>query len=237
MLKIKKGSILLALLFFICSSMAQSGQPANTILCKLDTIRNGRSIAHHFAELYFEITLNSADFFADADTSVQRLVEKMRAGFAGYFFRSADAYEKHQQIPPEWEDYYADSNGSFMRFIFLGINAHINGDIWRTLTTELSQEELKTIRPYYFSYYKQLKKEYDKIYQLAVDCCPRIRHALQLTFGTGRHYGKIMLKRWLRRQMELAELYFTDPIRFSQKLQRLERKMHRLNRLIRNTTP
>ncbi|MEI9810136.1 MAG: hypothetical protein WDO16_20965 [Bacteroidota bacterium] len=53
------------------------------------------------------------------------------------------------------------------------------------------------------------------------------------SFGLDELYGKILLKRWRKRQMQLAGLYFTDRSLFEKKRKKLQRKMDHLDQLIR----
>lgn len=236
MLKIKK-SLLLLLLFRIASTgFAQHSNQTALILSRLDTLRNSASVARHFAAVYFEITFNSASFFVAADTEIQCLTERMKVRFADYFFRSVYAYEHHQPLPEEWSVYFNTTGATDIQYLLLGINAHLNGDIWRGLITEFTPAELEKVKPHYFSYYAQLVKEYRLIYERALACSPRIRLLHQISFGANRCYGKLMLKRWLKRQMRMAELYFCDEPLFQKKRARLKRKMRNLDKLVKNNT-
>jgi hypothetical protein len=117
--------------------------------------------------------------------------------------------------------------------VLYGINAHINGDIWQALTNEFTLEELQQLKPSYFAYQKGLLKDYDSIYKFAYATSPRLRLFHLLSLGLDKWYGKVLLSRWRKRQMHLAELYFINEDRFRRKLKRVHRKMTRLNDNIR----
>ncbi|MEI9810137.1 MAG: DUF5995 family protein [Bacteroidota bacterium] len=168
MLKKNTAPWLFIALFFSSVINAQDTEPVIALLKRLDSVRNSSSISRHFAEIYFQTTVNAVHFFSAADIKVQHLMERMETGFAGYFFRSANAYADNQVVPGEWKAYYKDKNAPSLQYILFGINAHINGDIWQALTNEFSQKELDELKTPYFLYYKQLLKEYRRVYESAL---------------------------------------------------------------------
>lgn len=229
------GSLLI-ILCFSPEGKAQYTRQTAILLGKLDSIRCSSSVAKHFADIYFETTANAVNYFSRADTNVQEMMGRMELRFADYFFRSADAHKKKLPISGEWKTYYADKNASSLRYILFGINAHINGDIWQALTNEFSKEEIQQLKPHYFAYYRQLLREYLLVYDRAFNRSKRLRILHTVSFGMDELYGRIMLKRWRKRQMELAELYFDNRPLFEKKLKKLHRKMDRLDDLIRRNT-
>lgn len=221
------------LLFISGNAGAQCDSKVVYVLGKLDSIRKSPSVSRHFANIYFETTIGAVDFFSTADTNVQSLIDRMEKKFAEYFFRSVYAHENNGAVPYEWKSYYSDEVAPMLRYILYGINAHINGDIWQALTSEFSLEEIRELKPWYFLYQKGLLKDYGRIYESALAASPKIKLLHTISLGLDKSYGKILLRRWRKRQMMLAELYFTDKPLFEKKLERLHRKMDRLNCLIR----
>lgn len=221
---------------FVSVSHSQVSHAEACLLRKLDSIGRSSSVSSYFAGLYFETTAHAIDFFANCDPAIQRSIERMELRFAQYFLDAADACEKKAPVPIAWKTYCEDSSASALRHTLLGINAHLNGDIWRALTTEFSLEELRAIKPYYFSYYSELTKLYNDIYFAALESSARLRFIHIVSFGFDEPYGKALLRRWLNRQVELAELYFTNKPAFERKLKKLERKLHRIDRLVLKNT-
>lgn len=215
---------------------AQDSDEAISLLQKLDSVRNSSSISRYFADIYFETTVNAVSYFSTADVKVQGLMDRMEKRFAGYFFRSVNAHENNLPVPREWKAYYKEKNAPPLRYILFGINAHINGDIWQALTTEFTVEELEEIKAPYFLYYDELLKEYSRVYESAIVSNPKIRLLHTVSFGFDKAYGKLLLTRWRKRQVQLAELYFTNKPQFEKELKKLQQKMDRLDNLIRNHT-
>jgi hypothetical protein len=135
-------------------------------------------------------------------------------------------------VPENWSTYFSDTSFSEAQYFLLGANAHINGDIWKALTTEFSLEEIQKNKAQYFSFYKGLKKIYNDVYNKTIVSTKKAELLHHLSFGFDKFYGKIMLKRWRKKQMQLAILYFTDKHRFEKKLRKLKIKMANLDRII-----
>ena len=212
---------------------AQKTTSTNDLLFKLDSIAKSPSVSRHFAAIYFETTVGALDFFSHKEERIQQLMERLELKFADYFFQSAIAYRDNDEIANVWKAYYADSASSQLSYLLYGINAHINGDIWQALTTSLTVEEMEEIKPHYFSYQRQLLKDYANYYSDALETNKRIKAFHAASFGFDRWYGRILLKRWRKRQMKLAEIYFKNPALFEKKRAAIQRKMDHLNELIR----
>lgn len=225
--------LILLLLSFAGKNNAQQVDETTRLLIKLDSISNSSSMSRHFAAIYFETTIGAVNFFSTADKRVQELIERLELRFADYFFKSVNAYRNNEPIPEVWKTYYADSNASSLRCILHGINAHINGDIWQALTTEFSVDEIKELKPHYFTYYKGLLKDYKKIYNAALESDKKMRTIHAASLGLDKWYGKLLLARWRKRQINLAELYFLDKEKFEKRLEKLKQKKNRLDDIIR----
>jgi hypothetical protein len=218
------------LLPLICFS--QVSDPESILLEKLDSIHHSNSVARHFARLYLATTHNATDFFQTADEPVKYFIQRLETKFATYFFESATAYQHNDSISSNWITYYADTTLSPIQYDMLGANAHINGDIWKALTTEFTFEELKKYKQYYFNYEKELKKIYFSEYENALAQSSQIKLLHTISFGADKCYGRMMLSRWRNRQMKIAILYFTDKKKFDRELKKLNRKMVHINNLV-----
>ncbi len=214
-------------------SPAQYNENTAAVLLKLDSLRKENSVSRHFASIYFEATANALSYFSKKDMRTQELIARCEASFASFFFRAADAYHRKEKPPAEWQLYFRDSAASSLRLILYGINAHINGDIWQSLVAEFSEDEITELKPAYMEFYEELVKLYRKLYETAYDTSRKARFIHHASLGIAKPYGKWMLLRWRKRQVRLAELYFSDRAVFERKLQKNRRKMDSLNKFIR----
>lgn len=202
------------------------------LLHKLDSISASPNVSAYFADLYFVTMVNAIRFFENAHDTSRNEIRLMQAGFAQYFFAAADSFAQQKNSPSSWKNYYEDTSSSTLRHVLLGINAHINGDIWQVLAGSFSIEKLKEIKPLYYSYYRGLLDIYEQVYEAARDNSGTLRILHAASLGLDKWYGKKLLHRWLKRQMKLACLYHRDPGHFRKSLARLQRKMARLDKAI-----
>lgn len=202
------------------------------LLHKLDSISASASVSAYFADLYFVTMVNSIRFFEDADDSSRLSIRRMQAGFAEYFFAAADSFKQQKKIPPEWQRFYADTSHTDLRHILMGINAHMNGDLWPVLAQSFSYKELKQICPLYFSYYHGLLDIYEDVYEAAYKKSPPLRFVHAISLGLDKWYGKKLLRRWLKRQMNIACLFYRDKKRFQRKVRKLNRRVKRMDEAI-----
>lgn len=214
------------------STRAQNNKEALKVLAQLDSIRKGNSPARYFAAIYYDVVESAIPWMATRDARQQQLMDRLERRFAEYFFCGVTASVNGGELPSSWHAYYSDASASELRHWLLGINAHINGDIWQAITSEFSPEELRLVKPVYFSYHKQLVRAYERIYEQAWAGEPKIRRLHAFSLGIDRLYGRLLLSRWRKRQVRLAELYFSDRRRFDRQLARVQRKMRRINKLV-----
>jgi hypothetical protein len=202
------------------------------LLQKLDSIKNSPSVSRLFAALYFNTTVKAVNHFLNKPEQEKDFIQRFETRFADFFFRSARAYDHHHTIPGEWKAYFADSTLSPLQYQLLGINAHINGDIWQALTAGFSVKEIQDNRGSYFSFQKGLLQQYREFYSDAWKASSRIRLLHFSTAGLDKLYGKLMLLRWRKRQLQLAVLYFTNREKFDTRLRKLHLKMEHIDRMI-----
>lgn len=227
----KSFRLLLVCCCFSPASQAQDSSSAG-LLNQLDSMRNSRSEAAHFAGIYYEVTRKAGRFSLREDSSGRQFMLTMEKAFAGYFFRAASAKNQGAPVPGVWAAYFADSTLKPLQYRLLGINAHINGDIWQALVASFSPGELRRYRKTYFRFNRSLAVEYKEVYLAAFHEHAKIRWLHFSTGGLDRFYGRTLLWRWRRRQYRLALLYHTNPAAFERKARKTRQKTEYMNRLI-----
>jgi hypothetical protein len=232
MISYKKIRGIPVILVFPLFSFSQYSDGSIVLLKKLDSASKAPSISRHFATLYLETTQLALDYFSAADKPVQEFMQRLEQRFADYFFTAAEAFENKQPLPAEWNNYYADTNLTRLQYFLLGANAHINGDIWKALTTEFSLEDIRENKRYYFKYERKLASVYRDMYRVAKDSVIKLKWLHTITLGLDREYGRWMLAKWRKRQMRMAILYYTNKRRFEKKGGGVKDKMNTLDRLI-----
>ncbi len=229
----KKSTSAFFLFYFLsCTVYPQVSNREIGLLQKLDSIKNTASVSRHFAGLYFNTTCKAIAFFLNKPEKERMFVQRLESSFADYFFRSVHAFAEGATVPQEWGCYFKDTSLSPLQYQLLGINAHINGDIWQALVSAFSLEEIQNGKKSYFEFNRGLMTQYKEFYNSSVAENARIKLLHRATAGIDKLYGKMMLVRWRKRQFQLATLYYTDKGRFDKQVQRLNKKMSHINRLI-----
>jgi hypothetical protein len=202
------------------------------LLHKLDSLKNSSSSSKYFAGLYYNTTVKSVNYFLTRPEKEKDFNVRFELSFAEFFFRSVDARAQSHAIPWEWKTYFADSALSPLQYKLIGINAHINGDIWQTLTSGFSLKEIQENREAYFAFQNGLIRQYNEFYTEARKGSAKIWLIHVVTAGLDKLYGKQLLLRWRKRQLQLAILYFVNRQKFETKLRKLHQKMEHINRMI-----
>ena len=222
----------IAVLLLNLSMYSQVSEEEIRLLHKLDSARNSGYVARYFAALYFNTTVRAVNDFEHDEDAAKKFIQRMETRFAHYFFNAAEAFIQKKEIPPVWKAYFSDTSLSPLQYQLLGINAHINGDIWKALTTEFSFSELQENKKAYFQFNKGLTIEYRRFYDESFRATAKTALLDNLSLGLSRLYGKSMLVKWRKRQMQLALLYFSDRTKFDKEITKVNRKMEHINNLI-----
>lgn len=237
MLRHLKSAVKLMLVLVFTGSepvLAQHSDASWQLLQQLDSIRNSQTPAKYFAGIYLSTTVKAIRFAEKRSPEDQKALTLFEKNFAGFFIDAVRAVSEQRTPPAVWAGYFMNDTVSPIRFQLLGINAHINGDLWQALTTAFSQEELRRFRPCYRAFNRDLKMEFDEFFEDAAGHDIRFALSGELIPGISHAAGHRLLKHWRKRQYKLAVLYYSDPPRFRKLLQRVTQKRESLNRLICN---
>lgn len=216
-------------------SLGLSGQSAlngTWVLAGLDSMRSGQSRAALFAGLYYRTTARALAFYANDDTVIQTRMDRFEFSFYRIFLDAARASREADSIPIVWQTYFLDTAPGRLRGLLLGINAHINGDIWKALTSSFSRIEIARLTPDYRRFNQSLLMEFDSLYRYAISQNRRLKTFHLLSLGLDRYLGRRMLMRWRNRQLAISRLYFDSPGRFRKSLLRIQHKKARIDRRI-----
>lgn len=197
---------------------------------QLDSLSKSNSLSRHFATLYLETTLIAIRFFNKAPAREKQFIERLEHNFSGFFLKAASA--KQEERSAIWQNYFRDSSLSPLQYQLLGINAHINGDIWQSLVSEFSLEELSANKKSYSRFQRGLKLQFRRFYRESRETNFVTRLLDRGTAGFAAEYGIVMLARWRKRQYQLAILHYTNPEKCKKRLEVITRKKERLDQLI-----
>jgi hypothetical protein len=195
------------------------------LLRKLDCLASHPGEVKHFAALYRATTLEAIRFFAQHHESSRLFIRRLEWRFAEHFFRAVQGDSESNHYPPHWKPYFENTSLSPLQYCLLGANAHINGDIWRSLTETFSFEEIQAHYRAFLDYEKGLWPTYLALYEYGRRHHPLIQWLHIASLGFSRNLGFSLLRHWRKRQVKLALLYYQSPSLFQKKQKKLERRM------------
>lgn len=205
---------------------ARAQSPEQLLLNRLDSVAHTKSIASHFASLYRRTSARAFTYYRNARPEESAIAHRFMLVFADYFFQSA-------QLPSlNWQAYYSDSSRTILHYQLLGMNAHINGDLWQALYRHFSYEEFKQGRRLLIRFQQVLRKEFNAHYEETIREKGPGRTLHMLSAGLSRYYGHWKLLHWRKRQFRLANRMFDNPDKATLRLRRITRKKQSVDRLI-----
>lgn len=221
-----RSAIITCLFWFTLIPAARTQDPEQLLLNRLDSIAGSKSIASHFASLYRSTSARAFAYYRKTGPAERAFARRFMLAFAEYFFQSA-------QLPSlNWQPYYSDSNRTILHYQLLGMNAHINGDLWQALYRHFSYEEFKQGRRLLIRFQQALRKEFNAHYEETIREKGPGRTLHMLSAGLSRYYGHWKLRHWRKRQFRLANRMFDNPDKATPRLRRITRKKQSVDRLI-----
>ena len=203
------------------------------LLDTLTEICHSNTTSKYFAQLYQQAIEATNKFAADEPDSVRQFVIGFESYFGPSFFRSYHNLVNNSRQIEGWKFYYSHSSLNEMQYKFLGMNAHINGDMWIALKEKYNYDSLKKYRHPLISFQKALNVFFDSIYTTTGNY-KKLKRLHFFTLGLDKKIGRKILLHWRKKQVELAMLYYSDPKKWKRKLKNDERRIHRWNRFALN---
>ncbi|MEY2903537.1 MAG: hypothetical protein RLY89_2643 [Bacteroidota bacterium] len=223
--------IYLLLLFYLITFLPIKGQGLTdtakhlqfnqSYLDSLLSIEKGNTISKHFAGLYRQTVLITNQFASTQNTAALDFTIKLDDAFIPIFFQAHDAYLKGQEIPDNWKAYYQTDSLNSLQYQFLGMNAHINGDLHLALIQQFGYDSIKAHKKDLMSFQTVLNKIVDSVYE-QTKAYPELKIFHDLTLGTNRIMAREMVRHWRRRQINLALLYYHKPKKYQRRLQHVQ---------------
>lgn len=215
------GTIVIVIFSF--TATAQQKYNAG-LLDTLQQIARANTPSKYFAKLYYNAIGITNNYAAVQPDSVRQFIFGFESLFASAFFRSYQNFIHHQPQQFSWQRYYADTTLNELQYQFMGMNAHINGDMWLALKDKYSCDTLKKYRHDLLLFQKTLNTFFDSIYCTS-GRYKKIHRLHFFTLGLDKNIGKHMIMHWRNRQEKLALLFYTHPQACGKKLTRLKKRM------------
>lgn len=201
------------------------------LLLRLAQLSGSAKPVGHFAGLYYQTTQSAIHFYQGEQPSTRHFICQLELRFAEFFFNAVESEGRNE---PHWKPYFEHRHLSPIQYFLLGANAHINGDIWRSIVADFSECEIRNQVRSFLQYSEGLRPIFDRVYEAALQYSPGLRWLDRVSFGATRWYGFRMLRQWRKRQIMLALQYYSQPLLFKLRYRLLQLRMAWLNKVILN---
>lgn len=190
-------------------------------LDSLLSIEKGNTISKHFAVLYRQTVIITNEYAKTKDEFASNFILKLDDAFIPIFFQAHEAFMNGKEIPSNWKTYYQTDSLNSLQYQFLGMNAHINGDLHLALIQQFGYDSIKAHKKDLMSFQTVLNKIVDSVYAQTKNY-PELKIFHDLTLGTNRIMAREMVRHWRRRQINLALLYYHKPKKYQRRLQHVQ---------------
>jgi len=199
------------------------------LLDTLTFIASTKTPSQHFAGLYYNAIEITNNYAATQPDSVRRFIFGFEERFAPAFFTSYKNLNTHTPQIYCWQPYYTDTTLNDLQYKFIGMTAHINGDMWVALKDTYSYDTLKKYKKPLLKFQQALNVLFDSMYVTSAKY-PKLRRLRFLTLGLDRLIGKKVILYWRKRQVQMALLYYSNPAKCERKNRRLKNTIRRWHR-------
>lgn len=203
---------------------------------QVDSISHTPGIASHFAKIYTASMGNINVQLQGLDSGAQAFVKKFEISFIGYFLEACDEYNSGQKVGPVWNFYFSHPEAEPWQLTMIGVNAHINGDIWKGLVKNFSEEEIRKYKKNLLSFQSSISRAFQPFFEELLEESSYLRFVDNFTKGMARRYGEWLIYNWRLRQIDMATLYYTDHEKFKKRFATIDKKKQHIDeRILKNT--
>ena len=206
---------------------------ANNAILQLDSIAQTNATARPFCNVYYNSMKNIEMQIKDLDTGTKTFVQKFEKRFADYFLRAC-VNQKNRDISasPEWQCFFSNPDAKSWQIILLGVNAHVNVNIWQALVTNFSEEEIHFYKKPMLSIQSSVTKVYDQFFDTLLANNSYLKFINTFTVGFAKKVGERILYKWRRRNVNLAIMYYHNQEKFKRRLAIVNRKKEKIDQRI-----
>jgi hypothetical protein len=215
------------ILIWFCSYKLQAQyEKAQTVYDTLVAIQQQPGISSHFAQLYTSTYARINAYAATLPIDKRNFLMLFQQSFGEWFLEAHYRYLKGQPIPWNWQRFFQYDTLQQLQYWFLGINAHINGDMHQTLITTFSIDTLKRHRKTISEMRHSLRPFFDSLYSLPTSL-NNFDRLHKISLGLDKLAFRNTFFFWRKRQLRMIDCYAKDRKRYDKKLARLRKHMLR----------
>jgi|GEM_PF-1222834 len=219
--------------FSYSTSYSYTNNIAQHLISRIDSIAHTVGIASHFCKAYSRSMQNIAVQMQGMDSAAQLFIKKFEIRFAAYFLDAWNEYENGNLLTASvWNCYYSGKASQPWQFVLLGVNAHVNGDMWQALVNEFSEKEIRQYKKLFMSFQNSVAKNYDVFFDELMDQNSYVTFINAFTKGLAKFTGERVINKWRSRQVKLAIMFYHDHEKFKKKLAIISSKKQKVDQLI-----
>jgi uncharacterized protein DUF5995 len=218
---------------FVETEVSASDRLLFSLVKQIDSVSHTNSMASHFAKIYTASMGNINVQLQGLDSGAQAFVKKFETSFISYFLEANTEFNRGE-LPTEsvWSFYFSHPEAEPWQLTLIGVNAHINGDIWKGLVSNFSATEIDRYKKTLLSFQSSISKAFQPFFEELIEQSAYLKFVNAFTKGTARYYGEWLIYNWRLRQINLAMTYSTDPRKFKERFTAIHRKKDKIDRLI-----
>lgn len=194
------------------------------LLNGLKKITKDSTISRHFGTIYYGLTAEMLEEIEHYPDTTKRFLGVFAREFGNLFIQAHENYLNGAEQEFPWQRYYQHTDLEPLQYAFMGMNAHINGDMWQALVNGNPYDSIKKYRHTMQSLKPVFDRYFDSVYNASLSI-PRIRNIHRFSLGLDKVYAKGMIKQWRERQLKMAEYYYRNPKKFRKKQRQIHKKM------------
>ena len=192
---------------------------ASNAILQVDSISHTNTISSYFCKVYSMSMQNIALQIQDIDKGAKAFIQKFEIGFANYFLNACYANNEGTLLPGSvWNCYYSSHNAKPWQLILIGVNAHINGDIWHALVDNFSELEIRRYKKEILATQSSIAKVYDDVFDTIKSESSYLRFINFFTLGLAKKFGERIFFKWRKRSINLAIMYYHNQKKFKRRL-------------------
>lgn len=201
------------------------------VIDRLEKISIQNDISSPFASVYKQMAVKLGEYADKQDDTAKAFLLRFEYTFANLFFEAREQYLNDNKSIPHWNTFYQNKNLNHLQRMALGMNAHINGDLWKALSQAHPYDSIQKYRKTVLNFQYAFNAIFDSLYT-------NTRHSARTSFlhtasmGLDKKLMKRAVFRWRKKQVRLALLYYKDSTSMQKQLKRSDRKMKRFDRFV-----
>ena len=166
---------------------------------------------------------------------IRQFITKFDENFSRYFLEAVAADKMHSlsQASP-WYFYFSHPELKSWQLKLIGINTHINGDMWQAFVNNFSKAEIEKNKKQFLKVQNSIMRAYNPLFEEMIRDNGYLRFMNSFTKGFVKFSSEKWVYKWRKRSIKLAILYYDDPEKFKRKLIRVKKKKDKIDRLILN---